>query len=222
MNSPGIENLSHLALHFLVSQKHGRKRIRERIEVLKITNIKPSLHKGIKGVSQTPIQYPSSAYKKRVGEKPTICPVCSFQTKTTQQMELHHPGDDDFGPKAQRTKAYYRTEVTPMCSNCHSLEHRSGEKLKESCGLWHRVGIPKNLKYADPGKIFNSNCNETYQLQKVYFCRWHLRNSEQYKCEECGVSHWGSKQRLLSLELHHIDQSHSNSTIENLQLLCPN
>ena len=31
MDSPGIETLSHLALHFLVSQKHGRGALRKRI-----------------------------------------------------------------------------------------------------------------------------------------------------------------------------------------------
>lgn len=41
-----------------------------------------------------------------------------------------------------------------------------------------------------------------------------------YHCAICGISNWQGKP--LSLQLDHIDGNHTNNTIENLRLLCPN
>lgn len=49
INLDGIETLSHLALHYLVSPKHGRKILRKRILDLKL-NVKDSLYWGIYGI----------------------------------------------------------------------------------------------------------------------------------------------------------------------------
>jgi hypothetical protein len=59
----GIETVSHLALHYLVSPKHGRKAIRERVLELKL-RVTSSLYKGIYGVSETPRHWPTKFYKK--------------------------------------------------------------------------------------------------------------------------------------------------------------
>jgi 5-methylcytosine-specific restriction endonuclease McrA len=40
------------------------------------------------------------------------------------------------------------------------------------------------------------------------------------KCQECGINSWN--QKLLVLELHHIDGDNRNNTRENLVFLCPN
>ena len=187
-----------------------------------IEDVKPALHKGVFGVSRTPIYYPLKSYEKRVGEKPKVCPVCQFEVTSPEQMELHHPTDKDVGTSKRRTKEYYRTPVEPICANCHSLEHRTGEHLQANCGLWHRESIPCNVKYRDPSLIFTPNCKDTYRLQKTYFIKWHLRSAQDYKCSDCGVIRWGPDNKMLSLELHHIDGKHSNSTTDNIQLLCPN
>jgi predicted HNH restriction endonuclease len=65
------------------------------------------------------------------------CPVCQFEATIPQQIELHHPTDIDSGPKNQRNSIYYRTtDLKPMCANCHSIQHRTGERLISFCGKW--------------------------------------------------------------------------------------
>lgn len=199
-------------------------------------NVKTALYKGVFGVSETPQQWPTKYYEKQVGQKPTVCPLCGFVATNPRQIELHHPVDIESGPKKKRNPVYYRTtDLKPLCANCHSLQHRSGEHLIEKCGEWRRE-LPKSRKYIDPDLIFSNNCAETYRLQKSYFMKWHLTSADQYKCQRCGVSHWplvssqkeesgGTKvevKKPLSLELHHKDGSHKNSLISNLELLCPN
>lgn len=223
MNLPGIETISHLALHYLVSAKHGRSAVKNRILTLKL-DVKSSFYKGIYGVSETPQYWPTKYYESRVGPKPMVCPICSFKAIKPQQIELHHPEDIDRGTKDNRNLIYYRTkDLKPMCANCHSLKHRTGERLMKICGQWH-IKSPENQKYKDPSLIFSANCSETYRLQKVYYLKWYLTNADQYKCQQCGVSHWGlnEERKLLSLELHHKDNDRTNSLISNLELLCPN
>ena len=41
-----------------------------------------------------------------------------------------------------------------------------------------------------------------------------------HRCEHCGLRIWMGKP--IPLEMHHIDGSHLNNEIDNLQLLCPN
>nr|ALO63168.1 putative HNH homing endonuclease [Chloromonas perforata]ALO63170.1 putative HNH homing endonuclease [Chloromonas perforata] len=195
MKFDGIETLSHLALHYLVSSKHGgrRKPVRARIKELNL-EVKRSLYKGVFGVSKTPViqHWPTKYYEKRVGPKPMVCPVCGFKAKAPQQIELHHPTDIDSGPKNNRNAEYYRTpDLKPICANCHSLHHRSGERLLKKCGKWH-IRLPGNQKYQNPDDIFSDNCSETYRVQKEYFLKWHLRGPDQYKCNKCGVVHWDS------------------------------
>ncbi len=221
INCEGIETLSHLALHYLISPKHGRKVVRKRILELQL-NVKTSLYKGVYGVSETPQHWPTKNYEKRKGQKPIVCPVCNFEATIPQQIELHHPDDIDKGPKSKRNPIYYQTQdLQPMCANCHSLEHRTGEHLLKSCGAW-QIKKPVNLIHKDPNLIFSDNCLQNYRIQKNYYLKWYFTNSDQYNCNDCGVTYWGKDKKLLSLELHHKDRNHKNSQISNLTLLCPN
>jgi 5-methylcytosine-specific restriction endonuclease McrA len=221
MNYEGVETLSHLALHFLVSPKHGRESIRSRIKSLNL-DVKLKLHKGVFGVSSTPQFWPTKAYEKRLGKKGMICIVCRFVATKPQQIELHHPTDRDYGPKDERKIEYYRErELTEICANCHSLKHRTGEHLEKICGKW-RSTPPLNLKYQNPADLFSPSCPEIHTLQKNYFLKWNLRDPSQYKCDICGAKNWGPENQVLSLELHHKDGHRQNSLISNLQLLCPN
>lgn len=43
---------------------------------------------------------------------------------------------------------------------------------------------------------------------------------KEYKCEKCGIVQWNGEP--ISLQLHHINGSHTDNRIENLQILCPN
>lgn len=221
MNSDGIQTVGHFALHFLLSEKHGRKQIKERVLELNLA-IKDQLTKGIIGVSATPIHYPTKFFETRLGPKPKICPVCSFAATHPRQIELHHLPGTDTGPKNRRKPDYYRTmSIVACCANCHTLEHRTGEHLQNDCGLW-KAGLPTNLKYRNPDHIFTNPCPETYRLQKRYFICWVLSGPNDYKCFQCGVNRWGPEQKLLSLEMNHKDGNQQNSSISNLELLCPN
>ncbi len=121
LNSDGIQTVSHLALHFLLSAKHGRKQIKQRLQELNLP-IKDCLYKGIYGISATPIHYPTRFYENRVGQKPKICPACNFKAIDSIQIELHHLSEVDTGSKNKRNVDYYRTTaIEPLCANCHSL-----------------------------------------------------------------------------------------------------
>lgn len=220
----GIETLSHLSLHFLLSPKHGRKVVRERILTLKI-DVGGSLYKGVHGVSKTPMHWPTPYYEKRIGAKPQQCTQCGFKATKPQQIELHHLPPKTGEPLTKGTLEYYRAkDLKPLCANCHSLEHRTGEHLLDICGIWHTKNAP-NRKHKNPGDIFCADCADTYRVQKNYFLKWHLRSPSQYQCEDCGAVHWDPKngpKQLLSLELHHKDGNQTNSLLSNLQLLCPN
>lgn len=217
----GINSLSVLAVHFLMSFKHGRGIIRARLLELNI-NLPDLIYFGVHGESTKPLHWPTKYYEKQNDTKPMFCPVCGFQATKSRQIELHHPTDMDYGPKTKRHASYYQEQnITPICANCHTLEHREGTHLLNDCGAWHRK-LPGNRKYKNPSDIFNTNCVEKYQLQKDYYLKWYFKSPEEYKCAKCGVSKWGPNNKLLSLELHHVDNKHTNSTINNLMLLCPN
>lgn len=221
MNSPGIETLKHMSLHYLMSEKHGRKIICEQVDALGIT-VKKQLHKGIFGVSSTPLHWPTRFYEQRIGPKPTICPKCSFQSTNPLQIEIHHKDTEDIGPKDARNPNYFQSsQLEVMCRNCHSLAHRTGEHLQAKCGTW-RPHPPGTQRYENPDEIFSADCKEDFRMQKNYYLKWVLRTKADYKCQCCGVTTWGSSNQVLSLELHHIDGSHKNSLLINLQLLCPN
>lgn len=180
------------------------------------------MHKGVYGVSDTPLTWPTRFYENRYGEIDQQCSICDFIAVNPRQIELHQSTDINPGPKLARTSEYYTTEdIQPMCANCHSLQHRTGEKLCDACGKWYR-SLPRTLKHKNPDNIFSDNCSDTYRLQKSYFLKWYLKSSSQYKCQNCGVDTWGPENKLLSLEVYHKDKKHSNSLISNLVLLCPN
>jgi 5-methylcytosine-specific restriction endonuclease McrA len=221
LDLPFINSLNDLAIFFLVSPRHGRSRLRQLILDKKL-NVKSSLYKGVHGVSEQPLFWPTSEYEKRKGSKSDTCTLCGFKAQHQEQIELHHPTDIDGGPKKERNPIYYKTkELTELCANCHSLEHRTGDHLFEKIGVW-RKKLPGNQKYKNPDEIFTANCTSNYRVQKDYFLKWHLQNNSMYKCNMCGTSRWGKDQKFLALELDHIDQNHSNTVLNNLQLLCPN
>ena len=186
MNDHNIETLGHLACHYLLSPKHGRKILRQRIIELKI-DVNEKLHWGVYGISKKPFHWPTPYYEKRVRKKPTQCTVCSFVAIKSKQIQLHHCSEADWGPKKKRNLNYYQTkQLVPLCANCHNLEHRKGDHLLKMCGQWHQK-LPGNQKYKNPGDIFSKNCLETYRVQKAYYLKWYLTDPSQYRCQKCGL-----------------------------------
>lgn len=224
MNSPGIETVSHLATHFLLSQRHGRGVLKDTVAKLHLEDAVPDkLYKGFYGVSRKPHHYPTRSYEKRQGPKPLICKCCGFQSSKPIQMEIHHmsnTGEYDSKPKESSTY-YTTTDVEVICANCHTLKHRVGDHLMEQCGRWRRKP-PIQLSYDNPSDIFSNDCPFDYKTQKKYYLRWHLRKPEDYKCAKCGAIRWGRNNQVLVLELNHIDGIRKNSQLTNLELLCPN
>jgi len=43
---------------------------------------------------------------------------------------------------------------------------------------------------------------------------------KKYICEKCGIVEWQGK--LIRFHLDHINGNHTDNTVENLRLLCPN
>ena len=221
LDSEEIETLKQLSTHYLMSGKHGRKVIRKRVLELNLA-VKDELHKGVFGVSKKPLHYPTRFFEKRIGKKPMICPKCNFKAVVPKQIEIHHLNDDHRGSQNKLFPDYYTSpDLETMCGNCHSLEHRTGEKLQAKCGKWH-VRLPGNQIYENPDDIFSNNCPETYRVQKNYYLKWILKTAADYRCQRCGCTTWGVDDKLLSLELHHKDGNQRNSLVSNLELLCPN
>ncbi len=67
-------------------------------------------------------------------------------------------------------------------------------------------------------EIFCENARiKVDNLKKEYIRR--VMNGDA-RCENCGIREWNGK--ALTFQIHHIDGNHSNHTISNLILLCPN
>jgi 5-methylcytosine-specific restriction endonuclease McrA len=219
MNMPGIRTVSHLATHFFLSQRHGRDILKNRIDELGLKDLVPDeLYKGFYNESRTPWTYPKKQYEKQYGPKPETCIYCGFQASDPKQMEIHHQSPSD----KQDPKQYVTTtDLEVVCANCHTLEHRVGDKLKASCGIWRRKP-PEQLSYDHPDEMFSDDCPFDHTTQKRYFLKWHLKSENEYRCFKCGASNWGPQNKLLVLELNHIDGTRKNSLLNNLELLCPN
>lgn len=82
-----------------------------------------------------------------------------------------------------------------------------GKKLGEN---FYNTQLPLN-KILVKNSSYNSD-----RLKK----RLILAGMKEEKCEKCGLTHWQNKK--LPLEMHHINGSHNDNRLANLQILCPN
>lgn len=65
--------------------------------------------------------------------------------------------------------------------------------------------------YLNNSKKINSDTLKKRLIKEGYF---------EYKCYKCNQSEWMGEP--IPLELHHIDNNHTNNNLSNLLLLCPN
>jgi len=80
--------------------------------------------------------------------------------------------------------------------------------------------------YDSYGKYCSNRCQKIHQrplfedLKTDASRKLRLLEQVEYKCFICSISKWNDQK--ITLELDHIDGKHSNNTLENLRLLCPN
>ena len=104
-----------------------------------------------------------------------------------------------------------------------NLERKTFKKMATELGLYKtnqgKKGITKNINYykIDLKDILVDN--STYQSSQLKN-RLIKEGLKENKCEICGLSQWMNKP--LSLHLHHKNGKHTDNTLSNLQILCPN
>ena len=122
-----IETLGNLSINFLVSFKHGRSVFRDIIKEFDI-ELNDQLYKSVNNYSKQPFTWPTKYYEKFIGTKQLICTSCNFKVTNLKQIKLHYINQDNIGPKKSRNKKYYTSkQLQPLCANCHSLKHRTGD-----------------------------------------------------------------------------------------------
>ncbi len=66
-------------------------------------------------------------------------------------------------------------------------------------------------------RYINTSFNE---LPSVFLKKRRVKEEQDYKCNQCGISEWLKKP--ITLEVEHKDGNKNNNTRENLEALCPN
>lgn len=90
----------------------------------------------------------------------------------------------------------------------HSTKHTRQQKLRG----WSGGNFLLN-----PNDVFSKNSKHSSGVVKKYFIEF---SPLPYKCSICGVKDWNNK--IISLQLDHIDGDGTNNSMDNLRLLCPN
>lgn len=76
-------------------------------------------------------------------------------------------------------------------------------------------------QYTKLGNIMVNNPSLGYRIEAKRLKKELLKNNREYKCEFCGnIGLWNDK--VLTLEIDHIDGNWRNNLPENLRFLCPN
>lgn len=104
------------------------------------------------------------------------------------------------------------------CSNETTGHHSAANKycnLKCQGEFYYK----KNIDDWKNGRISGNKGIKSKQVSN--FIKRYIEEKFDYKCVECGTGKdWNNKP--LSLQIEHLDGNSSNTTEENLSLLCPN
>lgn len=90
------------------------------------------------------------------------------------------------------------------------------------------INMKKNLQRLDvdtahwTGQAWNrgERLKDYSDYTRVVHLKKHLISERGHRCEECHISIWRDK--IITLEVDHIDGDRTNNDEENLKLLCPN
>ena len=135
-------------------------------------------------------------------------------------------------PKTKYTKEM----LLPLVKNSHSMMEvvrklglsESGGNHRHITKIVKDYGIDTShfKRCWNKGLTFEKKPLEIY-FQNKAFIRSHAlkmrlvnEGYKKWRCERCGLSEWNGKH--IPLQLDHIDGNHSNTALENLQILCPN
>lgn len=86
---------------------------------------------------------------------------------------------------------------------------RKLQQLNANCEHWTGQAWNRNSRQKDW-----SNYTKVSSLKK------HLIKERGHKCEDCGLTNW--KDKLIPLEIHHINGDRTDNNLNNLLLVCPN
>ena len=92
----------------------------------------------------------------------------------------------------------------------YSNMRRTLQKLGVDCSHW----------IVDNGWSRGKQLKDWSEYTKGTSLKPHLIKLRTNTCECCKNTHW--LDRLIKLEVHHLDGDRTNNKLENLQLLCPN
>ena len=116
-----------------------------------------------------------------------------------------------------------------FCDSSCSASHNNTKRLTVStncCPKCNKV-IGKKSKYCSVRCQKNFESAETVRkwiagepVNGLSAIRRYIKEKQENKCAECGISNWNQKD--ITLELEHKDGNSENNSPENLCLLCPN
>lgn len=116
------------------------------------------------------------------------------------------------GPRSEETKSKIRNS---LINNDKAIQSRTKYYSTEQY-LVQRAALVKLLRDRGNDVIINSDFNDLSIERK----KKRVLIEQEFKCLHCGVETWNDK--MLNLQLDHIDGNSTNNSRENLRCLCPN
>ena len=133
--------------------------------------------------------------------------------------------DEQFIQAVKDNKSYAgvmkQLGILPVGGNYNTVKKKITElnlDISHFTGKGWNVGLKFKPKQAQPlSEILVENSNyQSYKLLR----RLLKEEVKERVCENCGNSKW--LDNPIPLELHHINGTHTDNRLENLQVLCPN